>query len=546
MKLKIQTTFLISLMLLASVTMVDAQKRRSNPIVSHMFTADATARVWADGRLYVYPSTDVAPSKGYATMDGYHVFSTDDMITFKDHGEILHSRDVPWGCEQGGYMWAPDCVYKDGTYYFYFPHKNKEMVWELGVATSKNPASGFKLKGYVKGGETFCDPCVFIDDDGQAYLYAVVKAKCYTAKLEDNMMEIEGEMVQQVGIDEHREGPFVFKRNGKYYMIYPDHHRPYNEMQYSVSDSPLGPWEPKGVFVEHTGIITMHGSVVEYKGQWYLFYHNGSLSGGVATNRSVCFDPVYFNEDGSIQMVKQTLGVDLPTFHNEINFNKMFSSLPPGNYKQADLKKQGVEADAISSIQIPEGFVVECFEDDDFKGKSWTFKEDRIDLEAIGCDNVISSLKISKSESGNLAKNASFELATQSLVKYWYNRSPKPFARVLDHTNLGYYSLQYKGQANGKPSDLSQNVAIKPNADYELSIQLKVEAGTKGTVIFDTKGAFDGSCKFELDADAKAGEWLVFKGIFNSGESAEVTLRCTISPDFDGVCYWDDVVLKEK
>ncbi|MGQ1948383.1 family 43 glycosylhydrolase [Geofilum sp. OHC36d9] len=129
-----------------------AQNRRSNPVVSHMFTADASAHVWKDGRLYVYPSTDVAPAKGYAKMDGYHVFSTNDMMTWKDHGEILHSRDIPWGTKKGGYMWAPDCVYNDGIYFFYFPHKNADMVWEIGVATSKMPASDFKVQGYVKGG----------------------------------------------------------------------------------------------------------------------------------------------------------------------------------------------------------------------------------------------------------------------------------------------------------------------------------------------------------------------------------------------------------
>lgn len=542
---KFKTLFFISLVL-ASITLVNAQKRRSNPIVSHMFTADATARVWDDGRLYIFPSTDVAPSNGYKTMDGYHVFSTDDMITFKDHGEILHSRDIDWGCHDGGYMWAPDCAYKDGTYYYYFPHKNTDMVWELGVATSKNPTSGFKLQGIVKGGKTYCDPNIFIDDDGQVYLYAVVGAKTYAAKLKDNMMEIEGEMVLQTGLDNHREGPFVFKRKGIYYLIYPDDYPKYNKMRYSIANNPFGPWECQGVFVDHTDVITMHGSMVEYKDQWYLFYHNGNLSGGLGHNRSICFDPVYFNKDGSIQMVKQTLGVNLPTFHNDINFNEMFGTLSVGNYKQADLKKLGIQPNAISSIQIPDGYLVECFDKDWFEGKSWIFEEDRIDLNAIGSNNVISSIKISKSESENLAKNASFEITTQGLVKYWCKRMPKPYKRYLDNTGKGYYSIQYKGQANEKPKDLSQKVEIIPNTKYELSILLKVEAGTKGKVIFDTKGAFDETCKFELDTNTKTDEWVEFKGEFNSGESTKVELRCTITPNFNGTCYWDNVVLIVK
>jgi beta-xylosidase len=292
--------------LIASAGFAQAAERATNPFVKHMFTADASAHVWDDGRLYVYPSTDIKGKKGFRFMDGYHVFSTDDMINWTDHGEILHSRDVEWGIKGGGYMWAPDCNVKDGTYYYYFPHKNAKQVWEIGVATSTKPASDFTLQGFVKGCNTFCDPCVFKDDDGQFYLYAVVDAKCYAAKLKDNMMEIEGEMVHQQGVDEHREGPFVFKRNDTYYMIYPDHHKPRNEMQYSMSDSPLGPWTPKGLLMNQTDVLTMHGSVVEYKGKWYLFYHNGSLSGGKGTNRSICFDEVTFNADGTMNRVEQS------------------------------------------------------------------------------------------------------------------------------------------------------------------------------------------------------------------------------------------------
>jgi beta-xylosidase len=301
------TKQLLIAFIISSVASLHAQERASNPFVKHMFTADPSAHVWEDGRLYVYPSTDIK-GKGYRSMDGYHVFSTDDMITWTDHGEILHSRDVPWSGGPG-VMWAPDCAYKDGIYYYYFPHKNVKKEWEIGVATSTKPASDFKVQGFVKGGNKFCDPCVFIDDDGQAYLYAVVDAKTYAAKLKDNMMEIEGEMVLQSVLEGHREGPFVFKRKGIYYIIYPNGTKPGNEMCYSMSKSPLGPWESKGVFLGSTDVLTTHGSVVEYKGQWYLFYHNGALSGGKNTNRSICFDIVTFNDDGTMNMVEQTPSV---------------------------------------------------------------------------------------------------------------------------------------------------------------------------------------------------------------------------------------------
>ncbi|WP_083194610.1 family 43 glycosylhydrolase [Wenyingzhuangia fucanilytica] len=537
MKIKILLTVLVL------AFQMNAQNRRSNPIVSHMFTADPSAHVWEDGRLYVYPSTDVAPAKGYKTMDGYHVFSTDDMITWKDHGEILHSRDVSWGIKGGGFMWAPDCVFKNGTYYFYFPHKNKNGVWEIGIATSKSPASDFKLQGYVKGGNAFCDPCVFIDDDGQAYIYAVKDTKAYVAKLKDNMVEIEGEMTEQIGATGHREGPFVIKRKGIYYLIYPDHYPKTNKMGYAMSNNPLGPWEFKGVFLDHTDVITMHGSLVKFKGQWYVFYHNGNLSGGIGPQRSICFDPVNFNEDGTIQMVKQILGVILPTFHQDINFNGMMGTLDVGNYREADLKKQHILLNQISSIEIPKGYKVICFEKDNFKGKSWEFEENRIDLNVIGANNQISSIKISKSEIINLVKNPSFELATQGLVKHWFHKNPKPFVQYKDDTAKGYYSLQYKG--NGKSKALIQKVALEQNTNYELTVQLKIKSGTVGKVIFDTNGTFDENCTFELGTSNKLDEWVTYKGVFNSGNVKEVQLRCITSDDFNGTGYWDHVSINK-
>src|ERR1700754_4143907 len=96
--------------------------RAQNPIIRNIYTADPSAHVWSDGRLYVYPSHDIAPPQGCDLMDKYHVFSTDDMINWTDHGEILGAADVDWGRAEGGFMWAPDCAYKNGTYYFYFPH----------------------------------------------------------------------------------------------------------------------------------------------------------------------------------------------------------------------------------------------------------------------------------------------------------------------------------------------------------------------------------------------------------------------------------------
>lgn len=284
----------------------------NNPFITHMYTADPSAHVWKDGRLYVYASHDIFPPRGCDYMDRYHVFSTDDMINWTDHGEILNSGQVPWGRREGGYMWAPDCAYKDGTYYFYFPHPSGTHTgntWKIGVATSRKPASDFKVQGYIEGVPSYIDPCIFMDDDGQAYIYNGGSSRCYGGKLKDNMVELDGPMVEMQGLNDFHEGAWIHKRNGIYYLSYPDNHingngKQYNRIHYAMSTSPLGPWDYKGILLEETDCDTSHGSIVEYKGQWYMFYHNCALSGR-GNLRSICFDRLFYNEDGTIRIVEQ-------------------------------------------------------------------------------------------------------------------------------------------------------------------------------------------------------------------------------------------------
>lgn len=282
----------------------------ANPFITSVFTADPSAHAWSDGRLYVYPSRDVDPARGCDLMDHYHVFSTDNMIDWRDEGEILNSSQVSWGRKEGGFMWAPDAAYSKGTYYFYFPHPsdtNWNDSWKIGVATSTKPTSGFKDAGYIKGAGGFAmiDPAVFMDTDGQAYLYYGGGGHCSGVKLKPNMTEIDGEPQPMTGLTDFHEATWVFKRNDLYYLAYADNHPGNNQMQYATSSSPLGPWTSRGVYLKATDCDTTHGSVVEYKGQWYQFYHNKSIS-GQGNLRSICVDKLDFNDDGSIQTVAQT------------------------------------------------------------------------------------------------------------------------------------------------------------------------------------------------------------------------------------------------
>jgi len=301
---------------------------QSNPFIKHMYTADPSAHVWADGRLYVYASHDITPPRGCDLMDEYHVFSTDDMINWTDHGEILRADQVPWGQplrNNAKFMWAPDCAYKNGKYYFYFPHPSADpwgRNWKIGIAVSDKPASGFKcldqpLKGLPENGQI--DPCVFVDTDGKAYFYYGGGGKCFGARLKDNMTELAEELRPMEGLVDFHEATWVHKRNGIYYLSYSDNHdegndkegvKGDNRMRYATSNSPLGPWEHKGIYMDPTDSYTNHGSIVEYKGQWYAFYHNSQLSreNGAFNDwtRSICVDKLNYNPDGTIQKVVQS------------------------------------------------------------------------------------------------------------------------------------------------------------------------------------------------------------------------------------------------
>ncbi len=282
--------------------------------IGRMYTADASGHVWKDGRLYVYASHDLEPPQGCDRMDRYHVFSTDDLVNWTDHGEILSSYDVMhqsgWGIE--GWMWAPDCAYnpKNGKYYFYFPHVKEPLPWgghewRVGIAVSDNPVSDFHMAGYVEGAPSLIDPTVFVDDDGQAYIYNGGGGQCAGGKLRsDDWTRLDGEMQPMQGLVDFHEGTWVHKYNGKYYLSHSDDHgRDGNQLRYAMSDSPLGPWKDMGVYLYATGCGTSHGSIVEYKGKWYALYHVNNPSGRDEL-RSVCIDPLEYNPDGTIRVVR--------------------------------------------------------------------------------------------------------------------------------------------------------------------------------------------------------------------------------------------------
>ena len=318
--------------------------KQNQPLVEHIYTADPSAHVF-EGKLFIYPSHDLdkdVPSNDNGdqyVMEDYHVLSMDDIDSpVTDHGQVLHMKDVPWVSQQ---MWAPDAAYKNNTYYFYFPARDKDGIFRIGVATSPNPAGPFKPEpNYIQGSFSI-DPAVYIDDDGKAYMYfgglwggQLEKWQTGTfdpdaqgpsgdepalgpmvAELTDDMLSFK-ESPQEIQIvdengkpitagDEDRryfEGPWLHKYNGYYYLSYSTGTTHY--IVYAISKNPKGPFVYKGRILEPVMGWTTHHSIVEFKGKWYLFYHDSSLSGGIDNKRSVKFTELKYYPDGTIQTIK--------------------------------------------------------------------------------------------------------------------------------------------------------------------------------------------------------------------------------------------------
>lgn len=303
-------TQLLYLLLFVIPTFLKAQtefKYIGNPLVRHIFTADPTARVF-DGKLYVYTSHDLKDAD-YYTMIDWRVFSTENMKDWTDYGNFFSLKDIPWASSMA---WAPDCVKRGDKYYLYYPVDRKK----IGVAVSSNPVSGFKDSGKplidntdnveLIGPEPI-DPSVIIDK-GQAYLFFGCREFRW-AKLNDDMISIDGKVnkVKLIGNENdeqgtggfYGEGPFIFKKDGLFYMIYSNGWGHHSTIVYATSKSVEGPFVYQGEVIKNVGCSTSHGSIVEYKNKYYLFYHTKDLSGH-NNRRSVCFDLISFNKNGKI------------------------------------------------------------------------------------------------------------------------------------------------------------------------------------------------------------------------------------------------------
>jgi beta-xylosidase len=284
-----------------------------NPIVpAGMYIADPEAHVWKDGSLYIYGSRD--ESKDYWCSHNYHVLSTTDLLNWKVDENIFSSKGEN---DQVSYndrlLFAPDCVFFNGKYYMYYcSPKSKSKPKETGVAISDYPNGPFK-NGLLVEGVNNIDPAVFIDDDGQGYLYWG-QGNAKVAKLSKDLLKIDKSTIvkplDSIGNKYFHEGSSIRKIGKKYYLVFADESRRGRPtcLGYAIGDSPTGPFVYKGVIVDNYGsdpkVWNNHGSIEKFNGKWYVFYHRSTNNSRIY--RKTCVEPIKINRDGTIDEVLMT------------------------------------------------------------------------------------------------------------------------------------------------------------------------------------------------------------------------------------------------
>jgi beta-xylosidase len=327
----------------SEITSSGTDKFIGKPLVNHIYTADPSAHVF-NGRIYIYPSHDIdsgITSDGEGDkfdMKDYHVLSLDKIGgEVIDHGAVLKLEDIPWASRQ---LWAPDATEKDGRYFLFFPAKDKDGIFRIGVATSDSPSGPFAAEPEPIKGSFSIDPTVFKDDDGSQYLYfggiwggqlqrwasgeyrtedkypasnePALSPK--VARLSDDLLQFsEAPRDVQIldntgnpllGSDANRrffEGAWLHKFNGKYYFSYSTGDTHY--IAYATGDSPYGPFTHQGIVLMPVLGWTTHHSIVEVDGKWFLFYHDSELSGGKTYLRNIKATELTHNDDGTIQTI---------------------------------------------------------------------------------------------------------------------------------------------------------------------------------------------------------------------------------------------------
>ena len=309
-----------------------------NPIcLPGVYMADPSARVW-NNKLYLYCSTDESPD--YWCSYRHDLLASTDLKNWNIVPDIFASRGK--GDEvhyNNNLLFAPDCAFDNDTFYLYYCQPSKKL--NEGVAVSLNPEGPFRDVTPINiPVQNQIDPAVFIDNDGSAY-YLWGQYNLKIARLKDNMREIDTTSIKTNVLTEKEhcfhEGAYMTKRKGTYYIIYADISRNAKPtcIGYATSSKPYGPYTYRGVIIDNAGCNpgnwNNHGSIAEFKGQWYVFYHRSTH--GAKTMRKACIEPISFNKDGSIPEVEMTSQGVAPPFRKNDTIDAAQACLLKGNVR---------------------------------------------------------------------------------------------------------------------------------------------------------------------------------------------------------------------
>ena len=423
--MKLRTPHLNKYLLVACLMAIAVtQALAQNPLITNQFTADPTARVFGD-KVYVYPSHDIVVKPGHGRtgwfcMEDYHVFSSPNLTDWTDHGVIVSQTKVNWVDSTGYAMWAPDCIERNGKYYFYFPAPMKAAFGRgssVGVSVADKPYGPFVQQAEPIKGVHGIDPNVFIDKDGQAYLYWA-QGNIFAAKLKADMLELDSEVKTLGDLPDKglKEGPFMFERNGVYYLTYPHVANKTERLEYAISNNPMGPFKFAGVIMKETpNCWTNHHSILPFKGQWYLFYHRNDLSPNFDKNRSIMADSLFFEADGTIREVIPTLrGAGITRAKKEIQIDRY-----------SDISKQGATVTFIDTAHRMNGWKTSFgtkgawvrYNAVDFSGKIKA-----VDVRAESAQGSAVEIRLDKPDGAlisttKIEKSSSWHITTSHLVK---------------------------------------------------------------------------------------------------------------------------------
>lgn len=321
-----QLTYCFGAAVLAMLTSV---ARAQNPVIQTMYTPDPAPYVHGD-TVYLFADHDEDDAL-YFKMKDWVLYSTTDMVNWTYRGTPLSTETFAWA-KQGDNAWAAQAVERGGKWYWYIcAEDTTRHLHGIGVAVADRPEGPYRdALGHplVPGDWGFIDPSVFIDDDGQAWLFLGNNGLWY-AKLNDDMVSLGSEVMPVRGLEDpdafgplvmkmdyqenrrkmktgYEEGPWVTKRNGIYYLVYaaggvPEH------MAYSTSKSINGPWKYQGrIMDEAENSFTIHGGSIEFKGRNFMFYHNGMLPNGGGFRRSTAIEEFSYTKDGKIPFIPFT------------------------------------------------------------------------------------------------------------------------------------------------------------------------------------------------------------------------------------------------